>query len=876
MPTLLISSTNYNGQYGDITFFPDTGGTFNLGYQLIPYYYVADYINGNYDVFFSAFNKTCSFDIFNIPTTSFISTWRTTTTGESITLPYLVTGIYSGGTIDWGDGFVSANTYSNRTHTYSFSGDYTVTITGNLQGWDFATVTTSRTKIRSVQQWGILRGYNNLAPRFNSCSNLRLTGVTDTLYLLDVTNCTGMFASCGSLTTINNSNSWNMSSITAMGGMFQFSTSFNSPVSNWNVSNVVNMSYVFNGCIPFNQPLSGWNVSNVTNMEGLFSSSNFNQNIGSWDVSNVTSTRFMFSNSFSFNQNIGSWDVSAVTAMTQMFGNTITFNQNIGGWNVSSVTDMSSMFLNAAAFNQNIGGWDVSSVANMSSMFQSANNFNQNIGSWDVSSVTNMSGMFGPATSFNQPLSGWNVSSVISMGGMFNGASSFNQDIGSWNVSSVTDMSNMFQSANNFNQNIGSWDVSRVTNMSVMFSNATSFNQPLSGWNVSNVTDMYRMFNDATSFNKDISQWNVSGVTSMGTMFSGAISFNQPLSGWNVSSVTDMSYMFNGASSFNQDIGSWNVSQVTVMEGMFNDATSFNKDISQWDVSNVVSFDIFLDGTPMSQTNYDLILSNWAYLPLQGSLTFGAVGLTYSDNPCASWYGREYMINNYGWTFDGDTAGTCTTAFISVWETTSPSETITLPYSPGGSYSGTIDWGDGNTSGNSYSNSTHTYSSPGIYTITISGGTIEGWNFGDYPSSQNNIKEIIQWGQLRGESGSNDSMFRNCINLTLTGTTDTPNLIGTNSTSLMFRGCVSLTTINNINQWNVSNVTDMSTMLDSTLMSQTNYDALLIGWDSLPSLQSSVTFGVQGLQYTSGGAADTARDNIINNYSWTFAGDSGV
>jgi hypothetical protein len=210
MPTLLISSTNYNGQLGDITFYPDTGGTFNLGYQLIPYYYVADYIYGNYDIFFSAFNKTCSFDITNIPTTSFISTWRTTTSSESITLPYIVTGIYSGGTIDWGDGFVSANTYANRTHTYSFSGDYTVTITGNLQGWDFATVTTSRTKIRSVQQWGILRGYNNLAPRFNSCSNLRLTGVTDTLYLLDVTNCTGMFASCNALTTINNSNSWNI------------------------------------------------------------------------------------------------------------------------------------------------------------------------------------------------------------------------------------------------------------------------------------------------------------------------------------------------------------------------------------------------------------------------------------------------------------------------------------------------------------------------------------------------------------------------------------------------------------------------------------------------------------------------------------------
>lgn len=99
MPTLLISSTNYNGQYGDITFFPDTGGTFNLGYQLIPYYYVADYIYGNYDVFFSAFNKTCSFE-FILPTptptvtitpTNTITPTPTNTVTPSITLTRTLT-----------------------------------------------------------------------------------------------------------------------------------------------------------------------------------------------------------------------------------------------------------------------------------------------------------------------------------------------------------------------------------------------------------------------------------------------------------------------------------------------------------------------------------------------------------------------------------------------------------------------------------------------------------------------------------------------------------------------------------------------------------------------------------------------------------------
>jgi hypothetical protein len=67
MPTVLISSTNYNGYYGDITYLPDTGGTYNLGYQLIPYYYTNDYVYGIYSIFFSAYNKTCEYE-FILPT----------------------------------------------------------------------------------------------------------------------------------------------------------------------------------------------------------------------------------------------------------------------------------------------------------------------------------------------------------------------------------------------------------------------------------------------------------------------------------------------------------------------------------------------------------------------------------------------------------------------------------------------------------------------------------------------------------------------------------------------------------------------------------------------------------------------------------------
>jgi len=59
MPTALIQSVNYAGQYGDITFNPQTGGTVSVGVQLLPFNYVADYVYGVYVVCFSAFSVCC-------------------------------------------------------------------------------------------------------------------------------------------------------------------------------------------------------------------------------------------------------------------------------------------------------------------------------------------------------------------------------------------------------------------------------------------------------------------------------------------------------------------------------------------------------------------------------------------------------------------------------------------------------------------------------------------------------------------------------------------------------------------------------------------------------------------------------------------------
>ena len=582
------------------------------------------------------------------PSLPFISNWDTTSINETITLPYEPTGFYYG-TIDWGDGVITDNTYLNRTHIYSTSGSYTIKITGTLVGWSFNN-SGDRQKIKGVSQWGCLQ-LGELGGNFFGCNNLILTSVSDTLNLTGTNNLKSLFNLCSSITTINNLNDWNVSDVTDMASMFNFCSSFNQPLDSWNVSNVTDMTNMFR-FTSFNQNIGSWNVSNVTKMLAMFQNSPFNNSgspsISGWSTSNVTTMQTMFSNSTSFNQPIGSWDVSEVTSMGGMFTNATSFNQPIGSWNVSNVSNMSQMFNNAILFDQPIGTWNVSNVTNMNSMFTNATSFNQPINNWErvsspdtstLSNVTNMSSMFNNAILFNQPIDNWNTSNVTGMGSMFNNAELFNQPIGSWDTSNVTSMAGMFSNATQFNQPIGSWNTSNVTFMNSMFRNAEFFNQDIGGWDVSNVLSMTVMFQrfgvSISSFNNggspSISAWTPTSLTSTFGMFNGANNFNQDIGNWDVSSITNFSGMFlvsgfnNGGSPsisgwtintssnvnmyimfgitpFNQFIGNWNVSKVTSMQEMFRSTAAFNQDISSWNVSGVTDMSLmFYAATAFNQ-----------------------------------------------------------------------------------------------------------------------------------------------------------------------------------------------------------------------------------------------------------------------------------
>jgi len=154
---------------------------------------------------------------------------------------------------------------------------------------------------------------------------------------------------------------------------------------------------------------------------------------------------------------------------------------------------------------------------------------------------------------------------------------------------------------------ISEWDTSQVTNMSNAFRGATLFNGDISLWDCSIVDNMSGMFQNAQAFNIDISAWDVGNVENMANMFSNADSFNQDINTWNVVQVEDMSNMFNSAFSFNQDLNSWNVSNVNTMANMFSGASSFDGAISSWATGEVIDMSRMFQNA----TSFDRQITFW-------------------------------------------------------------------------------------------------------------------------------------------------------------------------------------------------------------------------------------------------------------------------
>ncbi len=141
--------------------------------------------------------------------------------------------------------------------------------------------------------------------------------------------------------------------------------------------------------------------------------------------------------------------------------------------------------------------------------------------------------------------------------------------------------------------------------------------------------------------------------------------------------------------------------------------------------------------------------------------------------------------------------------FVTTWKTDNPGTSADdqIRVSAwGGGFNYSIDWGDGSNDTGVMGPITHTYASPGTYTVRISG---------DFPrfSASGDAEKLLSvehWGDIAWDSMQ--STFQGCTHLVLNAT-DAPDLSRVSSMSNTFYKASSFN--GEIGDWDVSNVTNM-------------------------------------------------------------------
>lgn len=172
--------------------------------------------------------------------------------------------------VDWGDGStdtITSTSASEKLHTYSTGGTYTIKITGTLETFLINNYA-DKAKIKTIKNWG---NGNGLTLASNSGG-----------FFYGASNLTCIAADKPAITSNN------------FQQLFRSAPRIVSGVSKFNVSSVTSLLFAFYSATRFNENLSSWDVSNVTQFNYCFERTSVDQNFAAWDMTSATSVRRMF------------------------------------------------------------------------------------------------------------------------------------------------------------------------------------------------------------------------------------------------------------------------------------------------------------------------------------------------------------------------------------------------------------------------------------------------------------------------------------------------------------------------------------------------------------------------------------------------------
>ena len=549
----------------------------------------------------------------------FISVWKTTRNGETITLP-LREGFEYNFIVDWGDrsrSLITSHDDEDRTHRYAKAGEYTVAMIGKLESWFFNN-SGDKDKIMKVVNLSDM-GWKNLSKAFYGCS-----------YLTEVKG-------------------GNVPDVTDLSWMFAQAPRVNPSVGHWNTSAVERMDWMFWNAFAARPSVEKWDTSSVVHMDGMFSGAiSANPSVGQWDTSSVKGMSYMFAHNPSANPSVDRWDTSSVTDMTALFLEATSANPSVDHWDTSSVEDMGHLFYGATSASPSVKGWDFSGIATQAGLHNSFNGANFSTQSYssllerlDASLHHSFAGRLSlPSVNHLRAVSAardnlvsrgwviedqgaekfisrWMISSAnetITLPLREGFKYDFSVDWGDGTTGHITsyddaDRIHAYREPGTYTISIDgiveAWSLKDSSdkgkilevvnlgdvgwkNLEGAFAHCYRL-RGFEGGNVSGVTSMARMFEVSTTVRPSTGHWDTSSVTDMSFLFSSTKLANPDVSQWDTSSVTDMSHLFYGTTSAQPDVSGWDTSSVKNMSFMFAHTVGLNPDVSQWDTSSVTN-----------------------------------------------------------------------------------------------------------------------------------------------------------------------------------------------------------------------------------------------------------------------------------------------
>ena len=661
---------------------------------------------------------------------------------------------------------------------------------------------------------------------------------------------------------------------------------------------------------------------------------------GTYDVSvTATTGRIRFNNGGDKSKllDIKNWGICKWSSMSTAFNgcdNLIELSA-IDTPDLSSVTDMRSMFNGAKNLNKipNVNSWGVGNVTSISFTF-GATKFNQDIGNWDTSSVTNMSGVFWGNDQFNYNIGNWNTSNVTTVYKMFDN-NKINHSLAGWDISNITDFggfmtNNTNFSTENYNATLISWALqSPQSNIVIGFRSKYSYEASAArqilidtyGWTIIDggqvaipefvihvKTDEGGVSNDnqfelpwVGTYDVDWGDNTVeTGVVdaqthtyaSVGTYYikvtatSGKVRFNNNgdkfkllyIANWGNCEWTDMDLAFDGCKNLDmlaEDIPNFN--SVTTTRAMFRgcDALIANPSIANWDMSNVTILgNGYHHGMFTYCKKFNQPIGNWDVSNVTNMNSL-FVGNNVFNQPLNNWdvssvtdmqlMFRDCKVFNQP---------------LNNWNVSNLDKMAGIFRNAhlfnqdigGWNVSNVTQFADGfhGAFQDAYAFNNGGSDSIKNWNVTNTNGDFGGqYGGGVFRNAESFNQPINNWDVSNVTNMSNVFIYTDSFNQPL----DNWNVSNVTKMDDTFNRAIAFD--QSLANWDISQVTGFTRfMSDVSNFSIANYDATLISW-AAQTLNSNISIDFGTSRYTAGGSAEAARNTLINTYGWTIT-DGGA